>query len=128
MSAPYDRPDALELVDAVREFLAEEVMGAVEGRLAFHVRVAANALAIAARELRAAPESAAAHAERLARFGCSDDGELVAAIRSGSLDERHAELGAELRQMVWEKIQVVNPRYVRPHESPDAREESGEGG
>jgi hypothetical protein len=128
MSAPYDRPDALELIDAVRDFLTEEVVGAVEGRLAFHVRVAANALGIAARELRATPESAAAHAERLARFGCADDGELVAAIRSGSLDARQAELGAELRRMVWEKVQVANPRYVRPHQSPEAREERDERG
>jgi len=126
MSAPYDRPDALELIEAVGDFLAAEVMGAVEGQLAFHVRVAANALQIAARELRAAPESAAAHAARLARFGCSDDVELVAAIRSGALDDRRAELGRELRRLVWDKIQVTNPRYVRPHTSPDATEGHGE--
>lgn len=126
MSSIHDRPDALELIDAVRDFLAREVVGAVEGQLAFHVRVAANALGIAARELRAAPASAAVHAKRLARFGCADDHELVAAIRSGELDDRHAELGAELRRMVWDKIQVANPRYVRPYASPDAMEESGE--
>jgi hypothetical protein len=125
MSAPYDRPDALELIDAVGDFLAEQVMGAVEGQLAFHVRVAANALRIAARELRAGPESAAAHAERLARFGCSSDRELVAAIRSGALDERYAELGSALRRMVWDKIQVTNPRYVSPHTSPESTEGRG---
>jgi hypothetical protein len=128
MNDPYDRPDALELIDAVGDFLAEEVMGAVDGQLAFHVRVAANALRIAARELRAAPESAAAHAKRLARFGCADDRELVAAIRSGALDERYAELGSELRRMVWDKIQVTNPRYVSPHASPDSTEGRGESG
>ena len=117
MSAPYDRPDALELIDAVGDFLAEEVMSAVKGQLAFHVRVAVNALRIAGRELRAAPESAAAHAKRLARFGCADDRELVDAIRSGALDERYAELSWVLRRMVWDKIQVTNPRYVGPHTS-----------
>ena len=126
MSSIYDRPDALELIEAVRDFLAEEVRGAVEGQLAFHVRVAANALDIAGRELRAAPESAAAQAKRLARFGCADDRELADAIRSGELDDRYAELGSELRRMVWDKIQVANPRYVRPYTSPDAREEPGE--
>lgn len=128
MSAPYDRPDAFELIDVVGDFLAGEVMDAVEGQLAFHVRVAANALNIAVRELRAAPESGAAHAKRLARFGCASDRELVDAIRSGALDDRHAELGAELRRMVWDKILVANPRYVRPHTSPDAAEGSGESG
>lgn len=127
MSSSYDRPDALELIEAVRDFLAEEVMGAVEGQLAFHVRVAANALDIAARELRAAPGSAAAHAKRLARFGCADDRELVAAIRSGELDDCRTELGSELRRMVWDKIQVANPRYVRPYTSPDATEAVDEG-
>lgn len=123
MSAPHDRPDALELIDAVGEFLAEEVTGAVEGRLRSRVRVAADALGIAARELRTAPGSAAAHAERLARFGCSDDRELAAAIRSGALDARYAELGAELRRMVWDRIQVTNPGYVGPHGSPEVTED-----
>ncbi len=124
MSSPHDRPHALELLDAVSDFLAEEVMTAVDGQLAFHVRVAANALRIAARELRSAAGIEAAHEARLARFGCADDGELVAAIRSGSLDDRYEELGSELRRMVWDKIQTTNPRYVRPYTSPDAREES----
>jgi hypothetical protein len=128
MVPPHDRPDALELIDAVADFLSDEVRGAVEGRLAFHVRVAANALRIAARELRAAPDHAAAHAARLARFGCADDHELVAAIRSGALDDRWAELGCEIRRMVWDRIQVTNPRYVRPHTSPEAREDPGSAG
>jgi hypothetical protein len=120
--SPHDRPDALELVDAVRDFLDDEVRGALEGRLAYHVRVASNALRIASRELRGASEIDARHAARLARFECGDDRELVAAIRSGALDERYAELGTELRRMVWDKIQVTNPRYVRPYTSPDERE------
>ncbi len=123
MTSPYDRPDALELIEAVHAFLGEAVMPAVEGQLAFHVRVAANALAIAGRELRATPASGARHAERLARLGCADDRELVEAIRSGALDVRYEELARELRQMVWDKIQVANPRYVGPHTSPEARED-----
>lgn len=124
MSAPHDRPDALELIDAVSDFLAEDVMGAVRGQLAFHVRVAANALRIAARELRAAPANRADHAARLARLGCADDRALAAAIRSGALDDRYEELSSEIRRMVWDKIQVTNPRYVGPHTTPDAREEA----
>ena len=77
--------------------------------------------------MRAAPESTAAHRERLARFGCADDAELVQAIRSGALDDREAELGVELRRMVWDKIQVTNPRYVQPYTSPDTAKERSEG-
>jgi aminoglycoside phosphotransferase (APT) family kinase protein len=49
--APHGRPTASELLDAVREFLTGQVMPAATGQLAFHARVAANALAIVAREL-----------------------------------------------------------------------------
>ena len=47
-----DRPTAVELLDAIREFLAEDVMPAVEGRVQFHTRVAINALGMLERELR----------------------------------------------------------------------------
>ncbi len=49
--APYGRPTASELLDAVREFLTDGVMPATTGQLAFHARVAANVLAIVAREM-----------------------------------------------------------------------------
>jgi aminoglycoside phosphotransferase (APT) family kinase protein len=49
--APYGRPTASELLDAVRGFLTDEVMPATSGQLSFHARVAANVLGIVAREL-----------------------------------------------------------------------------
>ncbi len=49
--ASYGRPTASELLEAVREYLVGDVMLATTGQLAFHARVAANALAIVAREL-----------------------------------------------------------------------------
>jgi aminoglycoside phosphotransferase (APT) family kinase protein len=52
---PYGRPTASELLDAVREYLATQVMPATTGQLSFHARVAANALAIVSRELEAGP-------------------------------------------------------------------------
>jgi aminoglycoside phosphotransferase (APT) family kinase protein len=56
--APYGRPTASELLDAVRGYLTDQVMPATDGQLAFHARVAANALAIVARELELGPVSA----------------------------------------------------------------------
>jgi aminoglycoside phosphotransferase (APT) family kinase protein len=53
--APYGRPTASELLDAVREFLTASVMPATSGQLAFHARVAANVLGIVARELELGP-------------------------------------------------------------------------
>jgi aminoglycoside phosphotransferase (APT) family kinase protein len=49
--APHGRPTASELLEAVREFLTGQVMPASTGQLAFHARVAANMVAIVAREL-----------------------------------------------------------------------------
>ena len=49
--APFGRPTASELLDAVREFLTDQVMPATAGQIAFHARVAANVLAVVAREL-----------------------------------------------------------------------------
>lgn len=46
-----DRPSPAELLEAVAVFLREQVMPASNGTLAFHARVAANALDIARREL-----------------------------------------------------------------------------
>ena len=40
-----------ELVEAVRDFLEQKAMPELKGHTAFHARVAANALAIVAREL-----------------------------------------------------------------------------
>ncbi|HKD88661.1 MAG TPA: phosphotransferase [Streptosporangiaceae bacterium] len=53
--APHGRPTANELLAAVREYLLTSVLPATSGQLAFHARVAANSLAIVARELELGP-------------------------------------------------------------------------
>ncbi|HEX7993772.1 MAG TPA: DUF6285 domain-containing protein, partial [Streptosporangiaceae bacterium] len=53
--APHGRPTASELLDAVRSYLTDQVMPATSGQVAFHARVAANVLAIVARELELGP-------------------------------------------------------------------------
>lgn len=45
------RPTARELLDAVRGFLLDDVVPATSGRVSFHARVAANAIAIVERQL-----------------------------------------------------------------------------
>ena len=47
-----DWPTVLELLAAVRDFVARQVVPALDGRRQFHARVAANVLAIVERELR----------------------------------------------------------------------------
>ena len=50
-----EQPTAPELIEAVREFITRDLAPTLTGRLAFHARVAANALAIVARELELGP-------------------------------------------------------------------------
>jgi len=114
MSAPHDRPDPSELLEAVREFLVEQVGPQMEGRLRYHLKVAANVLAIVERELQLAEEHAAAHRDRLSRLGFVSDQELAAALRSGALDHRLELLECELRQMVADKLAVARPGYRSP--------------
>ena len=87
-SGPDDRPTAAELVEAVRDYLSADVLEATEGRVRFHGRVAVNVLGMVVRELAAGPARAAAHRDRLAALGVSDDAELASAIRDGHFDAR----------------------------------------
>ena len=86
-----DRPTAVELLEAIREFLEQDVMPAVDGRVQFHTRVAVNALGMLERELRLGPELAAAECARLGALLGHDAGldtltaELASRIRDGSL-------------------------------------------
>ena len=55
--APFGRPTAAELVEAVREYLERGVTERGEGGARFEARVARNALAVVERELRSAATS-----------------------------------------------------------------------
>jgi len=113
----YDPPTTAELVTAVREFLEEHAMPQLEGRAAFHARVAANALAIVARQLELAPAAEAAERERLGALLGSDGSlddlnrELCRRIRSGDLDLDTPGLVAHLRRTTLDKLAVDQPRY-----------------
>lgn len=94
----HGRPTARELLDAVEGFLRDEVTPGTSGRLSFHARVAANVVAIVARELAApAPPYVGA--------------DLVGEIRGGDWDGRLDELTDRLVTDVAAKLAVANPKY-----------------
>lgn len=118
MTEPYDRPTKAELLAAVRRFLSSTLSDEVSGRMAFHCRVAANMLAIVERELASENEHATAHQARVSRLNMTDDAELAANIASGAVDDRYGEINAVLREAVWDKLTVANPKYKRPFTNP----------
>lgn len=99
-------PSVIELIEAVRLFLAE-AEAALEGRLAFHARVAGNVLSIVARELARAPD--AAEAEALAPFGGPKG--VCEGLREGRLSPEDPALLEALRRAVLARLAVDNPRY-----------------
>ncbi|HLK12551.1 MAG TPA: DUF6285 domain-containing protein [Candidatus Binatia bacterium] len=121
-----DRPTALELLAAVREFLEADVVPALGGRRRFHALVAANVLGIVERELRSEEEALAAEWRRLAAL-LGDEGPapagtaalraavrgLTAAladrIRAGEADAGPfaAAVRAHVRWAVVEKLRVA---------------------
>jgi hypothetical protein len=113
-----DRPDMHELVVAVREFLERDVMPALEGRVAFHTRVAVNALGMVERELQEGAELAREEQARAARIlghaGPARDleRELAQRIRTGEFTLADAEVVAHVRATVRDKLRIANPRYA----------------
>jgi aminoglycoside phosphotransferase (APT) family kinase protein len=111
-TAPFGRPTVGELVEAVREYLEDEVMVEREGGSRFEARVARNALGVVERELQWGPTIAAAHAERLHALGAADDAALADAIRAGDFDDDWQRAAASLAASARDQLLVANPSYL----------------
>jgi hypothetical protein len=97
-----DRPTAAELVEAVWEFLGQEVLpNAKDHREKFRTLVAMNALAIARRELE----------EGVAEADEDELRELSRRIRAGDPPEL-----VLLKERVAAKLRVSNPQYLERYE------------
>ncbi len=110
--APFGRPTAAELVEAVREYLEGNVMERSEGGVRFEARVARNALAVVERELLMGREISAAHAYRLRDLGITDDASLAAAIRAGDFDAGWEAVASALAASARDQLLVANPSYL----------------
>ncbi len=115
---PLTRPDAAELIEAVRGFLRDVAAPALSHQPAFHARVAANALDIALREWRLGPALEAAEGERLAalleRQGSAKEltTALAEALREGELALETPGLLEHLALTARDKVRLANPRYL----------------
>lgn len=124
-----DRPTAEELLSAVERFLRDDVVPALEGPGRFHARVAANVVAIVAREIECGDADLRAEWRRLAELlGTGGDEpaghdtlhaavraaneELSRQIRAGEADAgpRRDAVIQHLKQTVAAKLAISQPR------------------
>ena len=127
-----DRPTAEELLRAVERFLERDVVPRLDGVPKFHARVAANVVAMVAREIETAdahergewqrlgallgdgaPPPDAREARRAALVARNEA--LAARIRAGEADAGpwRADLLAHLRRTVADKLEVAKPPRER---------------
>ncbi|MEE4350852.1 MAG: DUF6285 domain-containing protein [Pacificimonas sp.] len=103
-----------ELAEAVSGFI-EEIMPQLEGRQAFHAKVARNALAIISREVRDDPLPAerAYYAERTGVDGGGAEAEraFCAALRTGEIDAGDPALLSDMTAFVAARLAVDNPKF-----------------
>jgi hypothetical protein len=127
-----DRPTSVELLRAVERFLEQEVVPNLEGPRRFHARVAANVVAIVAREIETEEAqldeewgrldallgsggSKPAAREALRTALGERTRELALRIRRGDADAGawRDELIAHLRRTVADKLAVSKPPRAR---------------
>jgi aminoglycoside phosphotransferase (APT) family kinase protein len=97
-AAPAGEPTNREMVQAVRDWLAEEIKPAAEGHGKFQVAVAMNALGIVMRDLDARVRA--------------EDKALANGLLSGAVTLAEPGLLARLRRAVLDKCAVDSPKYA----------------
>jgi hypothetical protein len=126
-----DRPTAVELLRAVERFLQKDVVPALSGPRRYHARVAANVVAIVAREIETEEEHLRGEWDRLGRLLDLDEKRpeareaLRAGVRArnealaGRLRAGEADAGPwraavldHLRRTVADKLDVARPPRV----------------
>jgi len=115
----HDRPTPTELLDAVAAFLREQVVPASSGSLAYHARVAANALDIARREIALAPAARQREQAALVALLGADPATdlaqlnrmLCERIASGAIGLDTPGLAGCLWQITLDRLAVDQPTY-----------------
>lgn len=107
--------EGVELLEAVRQFLRQEVLPELDGFKAYNTRVAANALGIVAREMQLGAGLAELDAQIAAALGLDAQAgaisqQIALGLRDGALvaDER---VLSYLKQRTLLSIAIDNPKY-----------------
>ncbi|WP_441232065.1 DUF6285 domain-containing protein [Tardiphaga sp. 215_C5_N2_1] len=112
-----DKPEPVDILSAVAEFLRNEVGPIVKGRLAFRARVAVNAIELVRRQIELPQPLEQEEVRRLAELlrheTSLDEGnrELAQRIADGSIGPDTQGLLDHLRLTTLAKLAVDQPRY-----------------
>ena len=113
-----DQPHGPALLDAVAKLLRDVLMPQLPPGAVFQARVAANAVDLAAREMRLGPSADAQAVARLQAL-LQHSGELPALeaelalrIRSGGIDDQDPALRAHLWASTLDKLAIDQPSYA----------------
>lgn len=111
----HDRPQAAEAIDLVSDLLKKQIMPALapdRQREGYLLRVAANMLQIAGREIRAGDTAQHTVSDMLTGLGCRSEAELAQRIRQGELSPYGSDIQQVVTTAVLNRIRTANPRHM----------------
>lgn len=113
----YGSPTAVELLEALTEFLRSDAVQAdLSPQVRFHTRVAGNVVDVVRRQMLTGARDAEASAQRLSALGVADQYALCEALRSGELDGTDPKVRDAVVADVRARLLVANPKYFAvPH-------------
>tara|TARA_Y100000768_G_scaffold353718_1_gene306224 strand:- start:40 stop:438 length:399 start_codon:yes stop_codon:yes gene_type:complete len=115
---PYDAPSAIELIQAVEECITDEIVPASDGATKWKLRIAANALKIAVREIEGKASHLDALQTILTELEALNMPDLSEKIKAGHYDDRFEILQEKLLSIVTMKLEVANPRHFKQAQNP----------
>ena len=115
---PYDAPSAIELIQAVEDCITDEIMPALNGANKWKLRIAANALKIAMREIQEGNSRKDDLQTIFSDLDAVDATDLSKKIQSGDYDDKFEILHETLLAIVTMKLDVANPDYFIEKQNP----------
>jgi hypothetical protein len=110
-----DQPSPEQLLQAVAAFLREQVVPAVPGALAFHTRVAANALDISRRHIGRGPAALLGVCAALTQLLHPETQAGVQADVAAAVADPHADLQADVSQLNRELCERIAAGTMHLH-------------
>jgi len=110
----FDKPDSVELLDAVNNFLNEKIKNEVPPHLAFKLRIVENVLNIVSREITLGEKLSKEVIEDLRELIETDTAnikDLALMIKEEKLDLQNEDLKNLLVKLSKNKITIDNPNY-----------------